>query len=59
MCGADVAERVDHGVHVRCREHSLRPCAVDLCLCSPALGLRLVNRLDHRFRVNPAAIAAW
>ena len=59
-CGADVAERVDHGVHVRRRKHSRCWCTVDLRLCGPSLGLRAwLIASTIASGSTPAAIAAW
>jgi hypothetical protein len=56
---ADVAERVDHRVDLGIGDRSRRGSTVQLGLRGGPLRLRLVDRVDQRTRIDPAAIASW
>jgi hypothetical protein len=49
----DVAERVDHGVHLSIAQQVRRRDAVQLCPRGGPLSLRLVDHIDQRGRVHP------
>jgi hypothetical protein len=52
QCGTDVTERVDHRIDLGVRQRRAGRCVVDLGVSRRALGLRPVQRIDQRRRVD-------